>query len=123
MQLANACKHGGAARQDHVAVQVLADNDIALHDGLEGGVMDAAGLLAYEAWLEQHPRASETLVSHGDDVAIWQLIGLLLVRPLRDLLHLSVKVQDDVAQLLIHIGDHLVLSGRGASTLNCHDMV
>ena len=32
---------------------VLANAHIALLDGLEGGVVDAAGLLANEAWLEE----------------------------------------------------------------------
>merc|ERR1712019_229637 len=47
--LANSCKHRGATGQHNVAVQVLADIHITLHDGLEGGVVDATGLLAHEA--------------------------------------------------------------------------
>merc|ERR1711881_624766 len=33
---AKAGEHGGSARQHHIAVEVLTDVDIALHDGLEG---------------------------------------------------------------------------------------
>jgi hypothetical protein len=47
-------EHGGAAGHDDVGVQVLADVHVALHDGLEGAVVDAAGLLANETGLEQH---------------------------------------------------------------------
>merc|ERR1712013_273718 len=94
--LTNACKHGGSARQHHIAVEILTDVNVALHDGLEGGVMNAAGLLAHEAGLEEHLRAAEALASDGDDVAIWQLIGLLLIGALRCLLHLSIEVQGDV---------------------------
>merc|ERR1711904_114448 len=59
--LANAGKHGGASREHHVAIQVLANVNIALHDGLESRVMDTAGLLANKAWLEEDFRAAEAL--------------------------------------------------------------
>mmetsp|Transcript_88677 Transcript_88677/g.197125 ORF Transcript_88677/g.197125 Transcript_88677/m.197125 type:complete len:318 (-) Transcript_88677:278-1231(-) len=111
--LANPAKHRGATRQDHVRIQVLADVDIALHDGLEGGVVDAAGLLADEARLEQHFRAAEALAAHGDDVAVGELVGLLLVRALSGRLHLGVKIQSDVAQLLFDIAHNLALGGGG----------
>eukprot|EP01084_Bolivina_argentea_P019643 36515_1 len=39
--LANAGEHRRAAGKHHVRVEVLADVHIALHDGLEGGVVDA----------------------------------------------------------------------------------
>mmetsp|Transcript_88679 Transcript_88679/g.197130 ORF Transcript_88679/g.197130 Transcript_88679/m.197130 type:complete len:230 (-) Transcript_88679:542-1231(-) len=117
--LANPAKHRGATRQDHVRIQVLADVDIALHDGLEGGVVDAAGLLADEARLEQHFRAAEALAAHGDDVAVGELVGLLLVRALSGRLHLGVKIKSDVAQLLLNIAHNLALSsgGEGVTTL------
>merc|ERR1719373_49373 len=77
--LADAREHGGASRQHDVRVQVLADVHIALHDALESGVVHATGLLADEARLEQHLRAAEALAADGDDVAVWQLVRLLLV--------------------------------------------
>merc|ERR1712196_596256 len=77
--LTNACKHSGSTRQHHIAVEILTDVHIALHDGLEGGVMDSTGLLANEAWLEEHLRATEALTANCDDVAIWKLVGLLFV--------------------------------------------
>merc|ERR1719278_1670942 len=36
--------HGGASGHDGVGVQVLPDVNIALHDGVVGGLVDAAGL-------------------------------------------------------------------------------
>ena len=99
--LTNALEHGGATGQHDVGIEILSDINIALHDGLEGGVMNAAGLLAHKAGLEQDFWAAETLRSHCDDVAIRQFVGLLLVTALRCCLHLAVKVQSDVAKLLL----------------------
>merc|ERR1711869_47070 len=36
--LTNTGKHGGATRENNVAVEVLTDVDVTLHDGLESGV-------------------------------------------------------------------------------------
>merc|ERR1712021_27285 len=44
--------HGGASRHDGVGVQVLPDVNIALHDGVEGGLVQATGLHAQEGRLE-----------------------------------------------------------------------
>ena len=45
--------HGGATRQHRVGVEVLADVDVALHDGVEGSFVDAAGFHAQEGGLEE----------------------------------------------------------------------
>merc|ERR1711939_936522 len=74
--LANALEHSGAAREDDVGVEILADVDVALHDSLEGAVVDAGGLLANEGRLEEDLRGAEALVADGDDVAVGQLVGL-----------------------------------------------
>merc|ERR1719158_1653729 len=42
--VSNTGVHGGASRHDSVGVQVLPDVNIALHDGVEGGLVDSAGL-------------------------------------------------------------------------------
>merc|ERR1719430_1087774 len=39
--VSNARVHGGASRHDSVGIQVLPDVNIALHDGVVGGLMDA----------------------------------------------------------------------------------
>ena len=40
--------HGGATRHDSVGIQVLTDVNIALHDGVVGGLMDTAGFHSQE---------------------------------------------------------------------------
>ncbi|CAK0899558.1 unnamed protein product [Prorocentrum cordatum] len=39
---------------DNAGVQILPDVDVALHDRLESGVVDAAGVLPKKAGLEEH---------------------------------------------------------------------
>merc|ERR1719296_94590 len=111
--LADASEHRGATAQHDIRIEVLTDVDIALHDALESGVMDTAGLLADEAWLEEHLWATEALAAHRDDVAVGQLVSLLLVRALSGGLHLSVVIECDVRQLLLHISHDLTLGGGG----------
>merc|ERR1712122_186285 len=45
--------HGGATGHDSVGVQVLTDVNVALHDGVVGGLVDAAGLHSEEGRLEE----------------------------------------------------------------------
>ena len=73
----NAWEHGGTTRQDDVAIKVLSDIDVALHDGLEGQLMDTSEFLAQFHGLEESLRASESLVSDGDGVTIGKLVGLV----------------------------------------------
>ena len=61
--------------EDHIAVQVLADVDVALHDGVEGGLVDAAGLHAHHAGREQHLWAPEPLAADGDHLRAARLPG------------------------------------------------
>ena len=72
--LANAGVHGGAAGENDVGVKILADVHVALHDGLEGAVVDAGGLLADEGGLEEDLRAAESLVTDDDNIAIWEFV-------------------------------------------------
>merc|ERR1711939_578461 len=111
--LANALEHGGAAREDDVGVEVLTDVDVALHDGLEGAVVDARGLLADEGRLEEDLGSAEALVTNGDDVAVGQLVGLVDGGRLGGSLHLLVEVEGDVGELLLDVTDNLTLSGGG----------
>jgi hypothetical protein len=55
-------------------MEVLADIDIALHDGVIGGGIHASRLLANERGLEQDLRAAETLVANSDNLAFGQLV-------------------------------------------------
>merc|ERR1711976_423969 len=51
--VSNTRVHGGATRHDGVGVQVLPDVNIALHDGVVGGLMDTAGFHTQEGRLEE----------------------------------------------------------------------
>merc|ERR1711955_166172 len=75
--VSNTGVHGGASRHDSVSVQVLPDVNIALHDGVEGGLVDTTGPHSQEGRLEESLRAPEPLVTDGDDLTVGQLIGLL----------------------------------------------
>merc|ERR1719420_2274467 len=107
--LADAQEHRGATREHHVGVKVLANVHVALHDGLERGVVDTARLLSDEAGLEEHLGASETLVAHGNDVTVREFVSLFFVRTVCRLLHLCVEVQRDVTQFLLHVAHDLAL--------------
>ena len=48
----NTWVHCGASRQYSVGVQILTDVDIALHDGVVGGLMDTSRFHTQEGWLE-----------------------------------------------------------------------
>merc|ERR1712227_1021821 len=50
--VSNTRVHGGASGHDGVGVLVLSDVNIALHDGVVGGLVDTAGLHTQEAGLE-----------------------------------------------------------------------
>merc|ERR1719347_561152 len=75
--VSNTRVHGGASGHDGVGVQVLPDVNIALHDGVVGGLVDATGLHSEEGRLEESLGAPEPLVANGDDLAVRKLIGLL----------------------------------------------
>merc|ERR1719367_1861826 len=105
--LTDASEHGGASGEHDVGVEILSDVNVAFHDGLESGVVNATSLLSDQTWLEEHFRATETLAAHCDDVAVRKLVGLLIVRTLGGSLHLCVEIQGDVAQLFFDIAHNL----------------
>ena len=69
--------HGGSSGHDGVGVQVLTDINIALHDRVEGGFVDAAGPHSEKGRLEESLRAPEPLITDSDDLTVGKLIGLL----------------------------------------------
>ena len=48
----------GATRKYHIVVEIFAEANVTLHDGLEAGIVDAAGHLSNER-LEEHLGATE----------------------------------------------------------------
>jgi hypothetical protein len=111
--LSNSIEHGRAARENNVGVKVLADVHVALHDGLEHGVVDTGSLLSDEGRLEKNLGATEALIADGDDVAVWELIGLLNLAALCGSLHLGVKVKGNICELLLDVADNFTLSRGG----------
>merc|ERR1711881_13701 len=111
--VSNTGVHGGASGKNGVGVQVLPDVNVALHDGVVGGLVDAAGLHSQEAGLEEGLGAPEPLVADGDDLAVGQLVGLLQGGGGGSSGHLLLEVQGDVAELLLDVTDNLPLGGGG----------
>jgi len=105
--------HGGTSRQDSVGVQVLSDIDVALHDGVVHGLVDTARFHTQEGRLEEGLRATETLVTDGDDLSIRQFVGLLEGGGSSGGGHFLFEVQGNIAELLLDISDNFSLSGGG----------
>ncbi len=62
----NSRKHGAAAAEQHVAVEVLAQIDVALHDAVVDDLVNAGALHAEERGLEQRLGAPVSLVANCD---------------------------------------------------------
>merc|ERR1711883_46328 len=111
--VSNTRVHGGATGHDSVGIEVLPDVNIALHDGVVGGLMDTTGLHTQEGRLEEGLRGTEPLIANGDDLAIGKLIGLLQGGGGSSSGHLLLKVKGDIAELLLDVTDNLPLSSGG----------
>merc|ERR1719238_283751 len=111
--VSNTGVHGGATRHDSVGIEILPDVNIALHDGVIGGLMDTAGFHSEEGRLEESLRGTEPLVANGDDLAVGKLIGLLKGGGGSSGGHLLLEVKGDIAELLLDVTDNLTLSGGG----------
>merc|ERR1719394_1263020 len=111
--VSNTGVHGGASGQDGVGVQVLSDVNIALHDGVVGGLMDTTGLHTKEGWLEESLGASESLITDGDDLTVGELIRLLEGARGSSGGHFLLKVKSNIAEFLLDVTDNLTLSGGG----------
>jgi len=125
--VSNTRVHGGASRHDSVGIQVLTDINIALHDGVVGGLVDAAGFHSKEGRLEESLRAAETLIANGDDLAVGKFIRLLKGGGGSSSGHLLLEVKGNIAELLLDVTDNLALSsgGEGVATLSedLHEVV
>jgi len=112
---------------DNVAVKVLSDIDITLHDGVEGGDVDSARFETEDGRLEEGLWGTETLVTNGDDLTVGKLVGLLEGRRLAGGLDLLLKVESDVAELLLDVTNDFALGGGGEGVTalgeNLHEVV
>merc|ERR1712186_7635 len=111
--VSNTGVHGGASGHDGVGVQVLPDVNIALHDGVVGGLMDTAGFHSEEGRLEEGFGGTEPLVTDGDDLTVGKLIGLLEGGGGSGGGHLLLEVKGNIAELFLDVTDNLALSGGG----------
>ncbi len=69
--------HGAASGENGVGIEILTDVNVALHDGVVAGLVDASRLHTQEAGLEESLRASETFVANCDDLSVRKLVALL----------------------------------------------
>merc|ERR1712026_232755 len=111
--ISNTRVHGGAPGHDGVGIEILPDVNIALHDGVVGGLVDTAGFHSEEGRLEEGFGGTEPLVANGDDLTVGKLIGLLKGGGGSSGGHLLLKVKGNVAELLLDVTDNLTLSGGG----------
>merc|ERR1719486_316899 len=111
--ISNTGVHGGATGHDGVGVQVLPDVNIALHDGVVGGLVDTAGFHSEEGRLEEGFGGTEPLVANGDDLTVGKLIGLLEGGGGSSGGHLLLEVKGNIAELFLDVTDNLALSGGG----------
>merc|ERR1719233_1241135 len=125
--VSNTRVHGGASRHDSVGIEILTDVNIALHDGVVGGLVDAAGFHSKEGRLEEGLRATKTLITNGDDLTVGKLIRLLKGGGGSSSGHFLLEVKGDIAELLLDVTDNLALScgGEGVATLgeDLHEVV
>merc|ERR1719486_438725 len=111
--ISNTGVHGGASGHDGVGIQVLPDVNIALHDGVVGGLVDTAGFHSKEGRLEEGFRGTEPLVANGDDLTVGKLIGLLEGGGGGSGGHLLLEVKGNIAELFLDVTDNFTLSGGG----------
>merc|ERR1719430_2639184 len=118
--VSNTRVHGGASRHDSVGIEILTDVNIGLHDGVVGGLVDAAGFHSQEGRLEESLRAAETLIANGDDLAVGKLISLLKGGGGSGSGHFLFEVKSNIAELLLDITDNLALSSgcEGVATFS-----
>merc|ERR1719418_370750 len=125
--VSNTRVHGGASRHDSVGIEILPDVNIALHDGVVGGLMDTAGFHSQEGRLEEGFGGTEPLVANGDDLAIGKLIRFLKGGGGSSGGHLLLEVKGDIAELLLDVTDNLTLSSGGervtALSKDLHEVV
>merc|ERR1712112_423436 len=111
--VSNTGVHGGASGHDSVGIEILTDINIALHDGVVGGLMDTTCFHSKEGRLEEGLRAAEALIANGDDLAVRKFIGLLKGGGGSSGGHLLLEVKGNIAELLLDVTDDFTFSSGG----------
>jgi len=109
--IGNTWVHGGTAGEDVVSVKVLSDINIALHDGVVGGFVDTGGFHTDEGWLEEGLWASESFVTDGDDLTVWEFVRFLQRSRRSGGGHFLFKVEGDVAKFFFDVSDDFSFGG------------
>ncbi|BAS75383.1 Os01g0866133 [Oryza sativa Japonica Group] len=125
--ITNTREHCRSPTKDHITVQILSNINIALHDGVVCGFMDARSFHTNKRWLEEHLRAPEPFCSDGDDLAVRQLIALLNRGATPGSIKLLFIIKSNIGELLLYVSDNFPLSscGEGVTPLceNLHKVV
>ena len=133
-------EHGRSTRHDDVSVEVLSDVEITLHDRVVGSLVDTRRFETEEGRLEESFRSTESanqsssvvsqrrgerddvpLVSDGDDLSIRKFVRFLEGGRLSGGLHLLLKVERDVTELLLDVSNNLSLGGGGEGVSSLHE--
>src|SRR6201992_3600160 len=104
-----------ATYHDNVAVEILANINVALHDGVEGGDVDTTRFESKDGWLEEGLGGSESLIADCDDLTVRKFIGLFQAGTLRSGLDFLLEVKCHVAELLLDVSDNFSLGSGGES--------
>jgi len=83
---------------------------LTLNVATERSVVDSAGLVANETWLEPYFKAMETPGADRDDASVRERVGLLL-RKCCNRFELCVAIQTSVAPIVLDIPSNLPLCG------------
>lgn len=83
--------------------------------------MYAGCLKAKEGRLEEGLGCTEALVANGNDLSVGQLVGLFESRGLGGGLHLLLKVEGNVAKLLLDVAYDFALCGGGKRVASLHE--
>ena len=108
--ISNTRVHGGTTGENVVGVEIFSDINVALHDGVVGGLVDTSRFHTNEGWLEESLWASEPLVTDGDDLTVGKLIGFLERSGRSGGGHFLFKVKSDVAEFLFDVPDDFTFS-------------
>jgi hypothetical protein len=125
--VSNTWVHGGTAGEDVVSVEILTDINIALHDGVVSGFMNTGGFHTNEGWLEESFWATETFVTDGDDLTVWEFIRFFEGGRRSSGGHFLFEVEGDVAKLFFDVTDDFTFGGgdKGVTTFgeDFHEVV
>jgi hypothetical protein len=109
--ISNTWVHGGTTGEYVVGVEVLADIDIALHDGVVSGFVNTGGFHTNEGWLEEGFWATESFVTDGDNLSIGKFIRFLEGGGRSGGGHFLFEVEGDIAEFFLDVTDDFTFGG------------